>query len=56
MKKIYPYRKQLIYEGEVIDVKASSEEELYDKIRKRKEEIDTGRKIFSSTTTGRKEP
>ena len=53
MKKIYPYRKQLIYEGEVIDVKASSEEELYDKIRKRKEEIDTGRKIFSSTTTVR---
>lgn len=53
MKKIYPYRKQLVYEGEVIDVKASSEEELYDKIRKRKEEIVTGRKIFSSTTTVR---
>lgn len=52
MKK-YEYRIQEVYEGVQIDVKAHTRKELYDKYNAKKAEIDTGLKIFQSSTTVR---
>ena len=49
----YKHRKKIVYEGVSIDVKANSQEELWKKINEKKMEIDTGLKIFQSSTTVR---